>query len=225
MEKTRITDQELELVIGNQGFPVERKYVYGRRFNFTRLTRAYLSAWTFDECDFIGADFSLATFESCMFANCNIERTKFHGSSMLDTSFISCDMSTSRLDGMMHHNITLRGSKVPDWFDITTRITPTGDLIGWKKCRSGTIVKLLIPEDAKRSNALGRKCRAECAKVLEIWGTCGVPIEHTRSQYDPTFIYRVGETVRHNGQWCEDRWTECAPGIHFFITREEAEAW
>ena len=33
--------------------------------------------------------------------------------------------------------------------------------------------------------------------------------------------YRVGETVTPDS-WDEDRWEECASGIHFFITPEEA---
>ena len=37
--------------------------------------------------------------------------------------------------------------------------------IGW----SDVIVKLEIPEDAKRSSALGRKCRCDRAKVLGIY--------------------------------------------------------
>ena len=41
------------------------------------------------------------------------------------------------------------------------------------------------------------------------------------SKYDRTFIYRVGETASVC-DFDENRWNECAPGIHFFITREEA---
>ena len=55
------------------------------------------------------------------------------------------------------------------WYN-QTRILPEGDIIGYKKCRDGVIVKLLIPIKAKRSHAFGRKCRAEYAKVLEIFG-------------------------------------------------------
>ena len=36
------------------------------------------------------------------------------------------------------------------------------------------------------------------------------------------FVYRVGETVRPDA-WGGDRWVECAGGIHFFLTRYEAE--
>lgn len=101
--------------------------------------------------------------------------------------------------------------------EALTVITPEGSLIGWKKCRSDVIVKLRIPEEARRSNAAGRKCRAEFADVLEvIGGDVGI------SQHDGTTEYRVGERVTCD-KWCEDRWAECAGGIHFFITRWEAE--
>ena len=46
-------------------------------------------------------------------------------------------------------------------------------------------------------------------------------ITEVNSNYDKTFIYRVGEVVTVD-DFDDDRWNECAPGIHFFITREEA---
>jgi hypothetical protein len=99
-------------------------------------------------------------------------------------------------------------------------ICPEGDIIGWKKCKGGVIVKLLIPADAKRSNATGRKCRAEYAKVLEIFGD-----DIALSDYDGgKTIYKAGETVIPD-KWDDNRWDECSNGIHFFITRAEAEAY
>ena len=41
------------------------------------------------------------------------------------------------------------------------------------------------------------------------------------SDYNSNFIYRVGEIVQVN-DFDEDRKNECAAGIHFFITRQEA---
>ena len=103
-----------------------------------------------------------------------------------------------------------------------TRILPEGRLIGWKKCADGVIVKLVIPEDSKRSHAFGRKCRAEFAEVLEIIGS-NEARSHT-SDF-PAVIYRVGETVRPANGWGEDWRVECAPGIHFFVTEQEARAY
>src|SRR5208337_4512296 len=95
-----------------------------------------------------------------------------------------------------------------------TYVAGEGDLIVYKKLQDSIICKLLIPAAAKRSNATGRKCRAEYAIVL---GGEGV------SQYDASFVYKVGETVQPREPFDEDRWNECASGIHFFVTRREAE--
>ena len=92
-----------------------------------------------------------------------------------------------------------------------------GDLIGWKKCRDKVIVKLKIPSQAKRSHAIGRKCRCEFAIVEEVIGeTEGV------SEHDRKITYRVGETV-YPDSFDHCRWNECANGIHFFLTKKEAK--
>ena len=95
-------------------------------------------------------------------------------------------------------------------------------MIGWKKLWKDKIARLRIPAEAKRSNATGRKCRAEFAVVLDIWDSDGEPVEEGRSQNSSYFVYQVGQTVRPD-RWDEDRWNECSNGIHFFITRYEAE--
>ena len=69
------------------------------------------------------------------------------------------------------------------------------------------IVKLLIPSDAQRLNATGRKCRASTARVLDLQDRQG------NSLPPDTTAYSSFDT---------NRWNECAPGIHFFITRIEA---
>ena len=98
-----------------------------------------------------------------------------------------------------------------------------GEFTAWKKCRDGVVVKLLIPDTALRSSASGRKCRASEAVVLTIYDNSGNEISEARSGHDSDFIYRVGETVKPVQEFDTNRWNECAPGIHFFVTREEAE--
>lgn len=97
-----------------------------------------------------------------------------------------------------------------------------GSFIAWKKLARGSIAKLLIPEDAKRSSGTSRKCRASKAVVLAIYNMNGKEISEGQSLYYGDFIYRVGETV-YPDCWDEDRWNECSNGIHFFVTRKEAE--
>ena len=102
-----------------------------------------------------------------------------------------------------------------------TRILPSeGEVIGWKKCAAGVIVKLRVLADAERSHAFGRKCRASAVEVLEVVGA-----EVGISSYSSTITYRVGNIVKTEKPFCQDFTKECESGIHFFITREEAEAY
>ena len=119
------------------------------------------------------------------------------------------DLSGANLSGAKNAALSLAMTIVP----------AQGDLVAWKKLREG-VAELRIPREARRSNATGRKCRAEYAVVVSLPDGCEVG----HSLHDGTFEYRVGETVQPREPWCEDRWQECASGIHFYITREEAEA-
>jgi hypothetical protein len=75
---------------------------------------------------------------------------------------------------------------------------------------------LLIPSDAKRTSSLiGRKCRAEFVEVLE--GE-GVDRRTGLLKYSPDEIVRPDS-------YDDDVRLECTHGIHFFITRAEAEKW
>ena len=104
-----------------------------------------------------------------------------------------------------------------------TEIVPReGSFVGWKQCQDGAIVKLRIPEGAKRSNATGRKCRASFADVLGVWDKDGNRVDAARGYYSD-LLYRAGCRVVADS-WDEYRLNECSHGIHFFLTREEAEA-
>jgi hypothetical protein len=101
----------------------------------------------------------------------------------------------------------------------TSIVPETGGFQGWKKCQNNVIVRLRIPASAKRSSATGRKCRAERALVLEV---IGAEIGESQYKYAPKVIYKKGKVVACNA-WNPDRWAECGGGIHFFLTRYEAE--
>ena len=111
---------------------------------------------------------------------------------------------------------------IPDYVLVTTSIVPEGELVVYKKLARGGIATLKIPKEARRSNATGRKCRAEYAEVLAIQNEGGAALTEGFSWFDERFVYRVGETV-YPHEWCEDRWQECAGGIHFYLSRYEAE--
>lgn len=96
-----------------------------------------------------------------------------------------------------------------------------GAYTGYKKA-SGLIVELEIAEDALRSSATSRKCRASKALVLSITDLDGNPADdQVCSDHDKNFVYKVGETVEVT-DFDTNRWNECSTGIHHFITRAEA---
>lgn len=130
------------------------------------------------------------------------------------------DLSGADLSGAILYDANLSGAKNPPY--IPTSCPDTGAFIAWKKAR-GKIVKLLIPEDARRSSATGRKCRCDKAQVLAIQNLDGSDAEgnSVASGRDKDFVYTVGETVTVPN-FCENRFDECAARIHFFINRQEA---
>ena len=115
----------------------------------------------------------------------------------------------------------LRGAKQIPYIPLAC--PSDGAFIGWKKV-GRYLVKLEIPEDAKRSSATTNKCRCDKAKVLDI--ICisdNSPIdlqEITSFNYHKT-IYKVGEMV-YPDSFDEERWNECSHGIHFFINKQDA---
>jgi hypothetical protein len=115
----------------------------------------------------------------------------------------------ANLHGANLHSAILSDASLPHF-----QICPQeGDFIAWKKTRGG-VIKLLIPAAAKRTSSLvGRKCRAEWVVVLE--GSGG-------STHCGETTYSVGATVRPD-KYDDDIRVECTNGIHFFMTREEAE--
>ena len=153
-------------------------------------------------------------------ARANLARANLTDANLADANLTDANLADANLAGANLAGANLADAKDADLVIAQTRILPEGDLIGWKKCGGGVIVKLRIPAEAKRSHAFGRKCRAEYAEVLEVIGAeVGVTNNH-----GPRTEYRAGETVRPDS--FDDNWQdECSHGIHFFITRAEAEAY
>ena len=145
-------------------------------------------------------------------------RADLRGADLRDAYLTGADLRGADLRGADLRGAYLRDAKGIQKQPPQTIITPQGSIIGWKKCNDGVLVKLIIPEGAKRSNAGGRKCRAEYATVLEVIGAeIGVTTEH-----GPKTEYRVGNKVMPD-KWDDDWRNECSNGIHFWLTKEEAE--
>ena len=127
----------------------------------------------------------------------------------------------ANLRGANLYGANLRGAKYNENTAFFALACPEeGAFIGWKKV-DNLLVKLLIPEDAQRSSATTRKCRASKAVVLEITGATGAPTLIVNHKYGHDTVYEVGKEVLPDS-WDDNRWNECSHGIHFFITKQEA---
>ena len=152
------------------------------------------------------------------------KRANLSGSNLSGSDLRGSNLRWANLSGSDLRESDLRGSDLSGSKGafVTMMCPSDGAFVGWKKCRGNLIVKLLIPEDARRLSGTGRKCRCDKAKVLEIQAMDGKPTGTTaHSNYCYNFVYTIGETVVPD-VFCTDRWQECGGGIHFFITREEA---
>jgi hypothetical protein len=136
---------------------------------------------------------------------------------LADANLADANLARANLAGANLARANFAGANGAELVIAQTRILPDGELIGWKKCQGDVIVKLRIPVTAKRSHAFSRKCRAEFVEVLEVIGEkIGISIHDNKTEYI------VGTVVRADK--FDDNWqNECGGGIHFYITRLEAE--
>ena len=135
----------------------------------------------YEEVIFDLCDFSHVCFEGCIFKNSFFTHCKFTKARFINCIFINCMLRDCQLgyrgDPTFYNGEIIKCEYVPY---IPMVCPESGPIIGYKKAaafdNSGShrgwidvIVKLEIPEDAKRSSALGRKCRCDKARVLGIY--------------------------------------------------------
>ena len=145
-----------------------------------------------------------------------------YGADLRDADLCGAYLCDANLRDANLRDADLRGANLCDAKGCYLSCPTEGSFIGWKKA-SGHIVKLRIPEDARRSSATGHKCRCDKAYVMEIQNMDGTKAteDTVRADHDKNFVYTVGATVEVP-DFDDNMWSECAPGIHFFIDRREA---
>ena len=195
----------------------------GANLSGATLYRADLSGATLYRADLTGANLTRVNLSGANLTWANLTGANLTGANLTRVNLSGADLTRADLTRANLEGANLTRATGAELVIARTRILPDeGDIIGWKKCAGEKIVKLLISDGTKRSHAFGRKCRAQSAKVLEIFNNDGTISSFAVSAYNCQFTYRVGETVsvpNFSDNWQE----ECAPGIHFFITRTEAE--
>ncbi|MBQ3379904.1 MAG: pentapeptide repeat-containing protein [Clostridia bacterium] len=206
---------------------------------------AVMRGSTLWDSDFKGADLKGAILTAAELCDCNFEAACLDSAELyladLDyASFRKASLRQARLDSVRwsyyadFRDADVTGADFADCsldgksftgavgFHPHMRCPEEGSFIAWKKCRDDRIVKLLILESAKRTGAFVAQCRASEAIVLDIWDKSGVPCDEAVSDADKDIIYRKGKTVYPRDAFDDDLLTD-GSGIHFFLTRTEAE--
>ena len=163
---------------------------------FANLRGAYLSG-----ANLIGANLSDADLRDAYLSSANL---------------IGANLIGTYLSGVNLRNANLRGADLDKEEQIRKGVKLSNSITGWKKCKDGVIVKLEIPRGAIVFSINNNKCRTDKAIVKEIIGSDRA---FSICKY---FSYYVGDKIEVYNFNCEYN-TECAEGIHFFRTREEAE--
>ncbi len=176
------------------------------------------------EANLCGANLCGANLREANLREANLREANLCGANLCGANLYGADLYGANLYGanLREANLygaNLCGADLREAKGIYMACPTDGSFIGWKKA-SGYIVKLQIPENARRSSAGGEKCRCDKAYVAEIQNIDGTnaDIETVCSDHDKNFVYTVGTTVEVS-DFDDDRWNECAPGIHFFIDR------
>ena len=172
--------------------------------------------------DLCNADLRGSNLRCANLCDADLHGANLYGADLRDANLCGADLRGANLYGADLRSTDLRGANLRDAKGCYLSCPTEGSFIGWKKA-SGHIVKLRIPEDARRSSATGHKCRCDKAYVMEIQNMDGTraTVDAVRSDHDQNFVYTVGATVEVP-DFDDNRWSECAPGIHFFIDRRAA---
>ena len=169
-----------------------------------------------------GANLCDANLRDANLRGANLRDANLRDANLCDADLCGANLYGANLRGANLYGADLRGANLRDAKGCCLSCPTEGSFIGWKKA-SGHIVKLRIPEDARRSSATGHKCRCDKAYVMEIQNMDGTKAteDTVRSDHDKNFVYTVGATVEVP-DFDDNMWSECAPGIHFFIDRRAA---
>ena len=221
-----------------------------RGFWHCDLSNATIKHCNFDDSKWFMSTLQMVTISYSSLKDLDLEmcRVSFspyartHGFLMTNTMSLDSFLSHYGNNDIMPYILTNCDPEI----HVSQQCPTHGAFIGWKKliayevdgCDMDTIdykslvvtseiavpciCKLEIPASAKRSSAMGDKCRANKAKVLEIRRIDnGRKLKQAVSQWNRKFVYRVGEYVSVD-DFHEDRFMECAAGIHFFVDKQAA---
>ena len=199
----------------------------GAHLRYVNLYMADLSG-----ANLYGADIHGANLCEANLCSADLRGTNLYGTNLCGAVLREANLNGAKLYEANLYGADLHGADLSNAYGIPPIACPeTGSFIGYKKAyykdgRTWTmlIITLRVEKDALRSSATTRKCRCSKATILCAESLSGAPMEKhidITSCHDRAFVYHVGDTIEIPN-FDTDRWNECAPGFHFFLTKQEA---
>lgn len=218
--------------------------------NYANSYKELMEKGKWEKRSFAGADFSNLDLSNTDFKGLCLEGAVFKQSNLKNCDFRYCDLRNcdfkyAILDGCLFTGSNLEKcdfyrAELPDF-----QIVPShGSFIGWKKGRKGRLMKILVPEDAERTNPLhSRICRCSHFKVLGVWERNGKKIDSKSPDvtvskstgrldlenfdYNEHMPFFLGKEEINGGAYNHHRDITTIDmdetHLHFFISKEEAE--
>ena len=183
---------------------LSRANLSGANLSWANLSGANLSGANLSGANLSGANLSWANLSWANLSRADLYKANLSGANLSEANLSRADLSEANLSR----------ADLPHF-----QIAPEeGGFYAWKKTTKG-VIKIYIPADAKRTSSLiGRKCRASHIKVISGPGCGGT------GPNNPGLIYKKGEIV-YADSYDDSICVECTHGIHFFMTKKEAEDW
>lgn len=235
--KDILTLHELWLNKSPGGVKADLKYA---DLSFTELSGSNLSRADLRYSDFSGSSFGHSNLSYSDLSHSNFYGVIFDHSNLSYSDLRYSNFACSRFNGSnlfcsdvrfsnLEHATLLKDRLLPLTKATLSIVPQSGIFTGWKKVvdlRNKREWLLELEIIGARVNAIGsRKCRASEVKVISanVLGEdegCFPPT--FTAMRNAAFIYEIGKTYKVDN-FNDDIREECGAGIHFFITRKEAE--
>ena len=210
----KITEEELKTILEQHTLWLDSNGKEGKRAD---LTGANLTCTNLTGADLTGADLTDADLTWADLTGANLTSADLYGACLYGANLFGADLTGANLIDSELEYANLNDTILDEKEQCRNGIVLTEPMIGYKKSDEGKIITLEMPIGAKVFSINNNRRRTNKAKVIDIQGK-----PELSSYYDTSFKYRVGDEIEI-ADFDERYNVECGEGIHFFLTREEAE--
>ena len=177
--------------------------------------------WLKEDCDGwedMRANLEGANLEDAYLYGANLKGAYLKGAYLEDAYLEDANLKGANLKGAYLEDAKLYGAYLEEKEKFRFGQILKEPMTGYKKTIEGVVITVTIPAGAIVFSINGRKFRTNKARIIDMGGKKEV----LHSSYDQKFEYRLMQDIEiENFNLMYN--VECASGIHFFRTREEAE--